>query len=178
MRRSPSVVLVAVAAAMLASAQQLPAAASPAPAPPPAAPPTPPPGELLGAAPQDRRVTKQPDGRLVIEAWTQPVRVHRDGAWRWIDPTLVESGGVLRPKITVTPVEFTSGGARKPLATLTTQDGKPVTFTWPTALARPTVTGGKAVYADAAGPGSSLVVTALPTGFRWEIVLKSRPAKK
>ncbi|MFI6510886.1 DNRLRE domain-containing protein [Streptosporangium sp. NPDC050855] len=177
-RRSPSVVLVAVTAAMLASAQQLPAAASPAPAPPPAAQSTPPPGELLGAATQDRRVTRQPDGRLVIEAWTQPVRVHRDGAWRWIDPTLVESGGVLRPKVTATPVEFTSGGAGKPLATLTTQDGKPVTFTWPTALARPTVTGGKAVYADAAGPGSSLVVTALPTGFRWEIVLKSRPSKK
>ncbi|MET9344597.1 DNRLRE domain-containing protein [Nonomuraea sp. NPDC003804] len=177
-RRSSSVILVASTVATLTTAQELPAAASPTPNPASAATQTPPPGEMLGAAAQNRRVTRQPDGRLTIETWTQPVRVQRDGAWQWIDPTLVEADGVLRPKVTATQVEFTSGGAGKPLATLTAPDNKQITFTWPTTLARPTVNGGKATYDGAAGPGSSLVVTALATGFRWELILKTRPSKK
>ncbi|MFI6817457.1 DNRLRE domain-containing protein [Nonomuraea sp. NPDC050328] len=169
--------LVTVTLASVTTAQQLPAAASPNPVPALFTQKPPPAGEILGASTENRRVTRTPEGRLVIETWTQPVRVRRDNAWQWIDPTLVESAGTLRPKITATDVAFSAGGARQPLATLNVPDRGQIIFSWPDPLGKPTVTGNKAAYPDAAGPGSSLVVTALATGFRWEIVLNSRPAK-
>ncbi|MET9252000.1 DNRLRE domain-containing protein [Nonomuraea sp. NPDC003709] len=43
---------------------------------------------------------------------------------------------------------------------------------------QPTVKGSVATYTDAAGVGADLVVTALPTGFRHEVVLRRRPAQQ
>ncbi|MEV4898613.1 hypothetical protein AB0K48_55705, partial [Nonomuraea sp. NPDC055795] len=37
--------------------------------------------------------------------------------------------------------------------------------------------GNKATYPDAAGPGADLVLIALPTGYRQELVLREKPAK-
>ncbi|MGA5761354.1 LamG-like jellyroll fold domain-containing protein [Nonomuraea bangladeshensis] len=55
-------------------------------------------------------------------------------------------------------------------------EGQRFALTWPTKLPKPTINGNVAEYRDAAGPGADLVVTALPTGFRHDVVLRERPA--
>ncbi|SDI57892.1 hypothetical protein SAMN05421505_1754 [Sinosporangium album] len=136
------------------------------------------PVELLGAATETMRATRHPDGRITMETWSQPVRVQQTtGAWAWIDTTLVEQGGVLRPKVAKTTSHFSPGGSDKPLVTFSPDDKQSVSLRWPTALPRPTVHGNKATYADAGGSGADLVLTALPTGYRQEIVLRSKPSR-
>ncbi|MFI9848488.1 DNRLRE domain-containing protein [Nonomuraea sp. NPDC051941] len=121
----------------------------------------------------------QPDGRtLRTELSTRPVRALRDGAWVPIDTTLVEQGGKLRPKTLAegAVVEISAGGT-DPFVKMSA-DGKSHALRWPTPLPKPTVKGSVATYTDAAGVGADLVVTALPTGFRHEVVLRQRPAKQ
>ncbi|AQZ69444.1 hypothetical protein BKM31_55355 [[Actinomadura] parvosata subsp. kistnae] len=99
------------------------------------------------------------------------------GDWAWIDTTLTEQNGVLRPKVAKAGVEFSAGGDGAPLVSFSPSSEKAVSLSWPTALPRPTVTGNKATYTDAAGPGADLVLTALPTGYRQEILLRAKPAR-
>ncbi|MBT2231221.1 RHS repeat-associated core domain-containing protein [Nonomuraea sp. NEAU-A123] len=116
-----------------------------------------------------------PDGTVTLEASGGPVRVKQGDAWTPIDTTLVAVDGVLRPKASLAKATFSAGGADKPLAKLERSDSEFYALTWPTPLPAPKVEGNKATYPDAAGPGADLVVTALPSGFGHDIVLRERP---
>ncbi|MBG0825834.1 RHS repeat-associated core domain-containing protein [Planomonospora sp. ID91781] len=117
-----------------------------------------------------------PDGSFTLEANPAPVRVKRDGDWHAIDTTLVERDGVLVPKMAKGEVEISAGGDEAPMARLEHAADESFALSWPSALPTPKVEGNKATYTDAAGPGADLVVTALPTGFRHDVVLRERPA--
>ncbi|MEV6153006.1 DNRLRE domain-containing protein [Nonomuraea sp. NPDC052129] len=90
---------------------------------------------------------------------------------------MVEENGVLRPKVAKAATEFSTGGSNKPLVTFSPQTKQSVSLNWPTTLPRPTIVGNRATYADAAGSGADLVLTALPTGYRQEIVLRTKRSK-
>ncbi|MBB5630197.1 DNRLRE domain-containing protein [Sphaerisporangium krabiense] len=115
------------------------------------------------------------DSTFTIEAAGGIARVKRGEAWVPVDPALAEAGGVLRPRATKADVEFSAGGGDRPLAKMSYGDGRFIALSWPTALPRPTVKGAVATYADAAGRNADLVVTALPAGFRHDVVLRQRP---
>ncbi|MEV8638853.1 DNRLRE domain-containing protein [Streptosporangium sp. NPDC051023] len=120
----------------------------------------------------------QPDGKsFKTEVTTGPVRTRQGSGWVPIDTTLAEQGGKLRAKALAegAVVEVSAGGI-DPFVKMTA-DGKSYALRWPTPLPKPTVKGSVATYTDAAGVGSDLVVTALPTGFRHEVVLRQRPVK-
>ncbi|MEV4751523.1 DNRLRE domain-containing protein [Streptosporangium amethystogenes subsp. fukuiense] len=120
----------------------------------------------------------QPDGRTYkTEVTAGPVRTRQGGGWVPIDTTLVEQGGKLRPKTLAEGalVELSAGGT-DPFVKMSA-DGKSYALRWPTPLPKPTVKGSVATYTDAAGVGADLVVTALPAGFRHEVVLRQRPSK-
>ncbi|GLX03808.1 DNRLRE domain-containing protein [Microbispora sp. NBRC 16548] len=116
-----------------------------------------------------------PDGHLMTTVNSGPVRVKQaDGTWSAIDTTLVESHGALRPKVSKADVQLSTGG-NAPFAQLAYDGGKTFALRWPSTLSTPTVRGNTAVYRGAAGPTGDLVVTALPTGLRFDIVLRERP---
>ncbi|WP_176993295.1 DNRLRE domain-containing protein [Nonomuraea jiangxiensis] len=120
----------------------------------------------------------QPDGKTFkTEVTAGPVRTRQSHGWVPIDTALAEQGGKLRPKALAegTVMELSPGGTH-PFVKMYT-DGKSYALRWPTPLPKPTVKGRVATYTDAAGVGADLVVTALPTGFRHEVVLRQRPAK-
>ncbi|MFD1539832.1 DNRLRE domain-containing protein [Nonomuraea guangzhouensis] len=120
----------------------------------------------------------QPDGKTYkTEVTAGPVRTEQAGRWVPIDTTLVEQGGRLKPKAMAEDavVEISAGGT-DPFVKMSA-DGKSYALRWPTPLPKPTVKGSVATYTDAAGVGADLVVMALPTGFRHEVVLRQRPSK-
>ncbi|MEU8109510.1 DNRLRE domain-containing protein [Nonomuraea muscovyensis] len=120
----------------------------------------------------------QPDGKTFkTEVTAGPVRTRQGAGWVPIDATLAEQGGKLRPKALAegAVVEISAGGT-DPFVKMSA-DGKSYALRWPTPLPKPTVKGSVATYTDAAGVGADLVVTALSTGFRYEVVLRQRPAK-
>lgn len=121
----------------------------------------------------------QPDGKTFkTEATAGPVRTRQGPGWAPIDTSLAEQGGKLRPKNLAdgAVVEISAGGT-DPFVKMTA-DGKSYALRWPTPLPKPTVKGSVATYIDAGGVGADLVVTALPAGFRHEVVLRQRPAKQ
>ncbi|MBG0814278.1 phospholipase A2 [Planomonospora sp. ID82291] len=117
-----------------------------------------------------------PDGSFTMETNPSPVRVQQGGDWHAIDTTLVERDGVLVPKMAKGEVEISAGGDEAPMARIEHAGDASFALSWPKALPTPKVEGNKATYTDAAGPGADLVVTALPTGFRHDVVLRERPA--
>ncbi|GAA3413776.1 hypothetical protein GCM10018952_31700 [Streptosporangium vulgare] len=135
------------------------------------------PVELLGAATETTRYWRYPDGRVTTEIWPRPVRVRKSGAWAWIDPTLVEQNGVIKPKVIKGDLSLSPGGGTDALTTFTPTPEQSLALSWPTGLSKPKLEGSRATYADAAGPGADLVVTALATGFRYDVVLRTRPAE-
>ncbi|MFB4284732.1 DNRLRE domain-containing protein [Nonomuraea sp. MTCD27] len=120
----------------------------------------------------------QPDGKTFkTEVTPGPVRTRRGNGWVPIDTTLVEQGGKLAPKaIAAGAVVEISAGGTDPFVKMAA-DGKSYALRWPTPLPKPTVKGSTATYTDAAGAGADLVVTALPAGFRHEVVLRQRPSQ-
>ncbi|MEU4541126.1 DNRLRE domain-containing protein [Streptosporangium sp. NPDC023825] len=133
--------------------------------------------EIPAGASETRRITRQSDGRVTMEIWSRPVRVKQDATWAWIDTTLIEKDGALQPKVAKHRVVFSAGGAEKPLVTLSLDAQRSLSLSWPKPLPKPTVKGTLATYADAVAPGADLVVSALPEGFRYDIIYRSRPAK-
>ncbi|WP_157594591.1 LamG-like jellyroll fold domain-containing protein [Streptosporangium amethystogenes] len=134
------------------------------------------PVEVQAAYTEGSRTWAYPDGHLTTQSYAGPAQLKQaDGAWAWIDTTLVEQGGVLRPKLAKAKVEFSAGGADRPFASMERGDGQKVSFNWPTELPKPTVEGNVATFVNAAGQGADLVVTALPTGFRHDVVLREQP---
>ncbi|MBP2702189.1 DNRLRE domain-containing protein [Microbispora sp. RL4-1S] len=116
-----------------------------------------------------------PDGKTFTTEFTAgPVRVKQGDTWVPIDTTLVEDGGVLHPKAAAADVRFSTGGTSA-FATMTRSDGTVFGVQWPTALPRPSVKGNTATYE--LGNGTELVVTAVPTGFRHDVIMRQRPTK-
>ncbi|MFF0574628.1 DNRLRE domain-containing protein [Streptosporangium saharense] len=116
-----------------------------------------------------------PDGSFTSTVTSGPSQVRRDGQWVSVDTDLVEDGGALRPRAARADVRI-SGGGDGPLATLTDDQGHVFSLKWPTPLPKPVVTENVATFTDAAGPAADLVVTALPTGFRHDVVLRRKPS--
>ncbi|GII66910.1 hypothetical protein Skr01_69950 [Sphaerisporangium krabiense] len=123
------------------------------------------------------RTWAYPDGHLTLQSYAGPTQLKRsDGSWAWIDTTLVERDGVLKPKLAKADVSFSLGG-NGPFASMVRAKGQRFALSWLHDLPKPEVAGNVARYVDAAGPGADLVVTALPTGFRHDVVLRKRPTK-
>jgi hypothetical protein len=117
-----------------------------------------------------------PDGKtLFAEVSSTPVRVHKDGAWQPIDPRLIEKDGTLQPKAVKGELSLSTGGNTKAL-TYTGSKGE-TSLSAPAKLPKPQVKGNTATYPDAYGPGSDLVVTVTPEGFRQDVVIRQRPTK-
>ncbi|MBB4942786.1 hypothetical protein FHR32_007186 [Streptosporangium album] len=114
---------------------------------------------------------------MTSEIWSRPVRVKQRGAWAWIDPTLAEQNGTVKPKVIKGDLALSAGGGTGPFATFRPNAQQSLALSWPTDLPKPILQGSRATYPDAAGPGADLVVTALPTGFRQDVVLRTRPDK-
>lgn len=134
------------------------------------------PVELLGAATETVRYWQYPDGRVSTEIWPRPVRVKKSGTWAWIDTTLVKQDGVIKPRVIKGELSLPGDRADTP-TTFTPTPGQSIELTWPTPLPAPRLEGNRATYSDAAGRGADLVVTALATGFRYDVVLRDRPSK-
>ncbi|PZG17135.1 LamG-like jellyroll fold domain-containing protein [Nonomuraea aridisoli] len=123
------------------------------------------------------RTWAYPDGHLTLQSYAGPTQLKQaDGSWAWIDTTLVEKDGVLKPKLAKADVQFSLGGDG-PFASLERDKGQRFALSWLKDLPRPDIRGNVATYVDAAGPGADLVVTALPDGFRHDVVLRERPSK-
>ncbi|MFB4286669.1 DNRLRE domain-containing protein [Nonomuraea sp. ATR24] len=116
-----------------------------------------------------------PDGTLTATITSGPSNVKQGDRWVPIDTTLVAEGGVLKPKAAKADVTVSAGG-EGPLATMVDEQGRKFSLQWPQALPAPKVAGNVATFADAAGPGADLVVTVLPTGFRHDVVLRTKPS--
>ncbi|MET8141372.1 RHS repeat-associated core domain-containing protein [Sphaerisporangium sp. NPDC005288] len=118
-----------------------------------------------------------PDSTFTLESTSGPVRVLKGDRWTAIDTTLVQESGVYRPKAAKADVELSAGGRTAALAKFI-RKGQSFAIRWPISLPAPHVAGNNATYVDAAGPGADLVVTALPGGFRFDVVLRQRPAEE
>ncbi|WP_375118103.1 LamG-like jellyroll fold domain-containing protein [Nonomuraea sp. MTCD27] len=123
------------------------------------------------------RTWAYPDGHLTTQSYAGPSQLKQvDGSWAWIDTTLVEKDGVLKPKLAKADVRFSQGG-NGPFASLERDKGQRFALSWLKDLPRPRIEGNVATYIDAAGPGADLVLTALPDGFRHDVILRERPSE-
>ncbi|WP_327092607.1 DNRLRE domain-containing protein [Nonomuraea sp. NBC_01738] len=126
---------------------------------------------------ESSRTWAYPDGHLTLQSYAGPSQLKQpDGSWAWIDTTLVERDGALKPKLAKADVTFSLGGDG-PFASMERGKSQRFALSWSKELPRPEVTGNVARYINAAGPKADLVVTALPTGFRHDVVLRERPTE-
>ncbi|WP_061297980.1 DNRLRE domain-containing protein [Herbidospora cretacea] len=118
-----------------------------------------------------------PDGTtLHTELHTTPIRIRQDGRWRPIDTTLMEADGVIRPKAAKGDLTLSPGGDTAVLKTAS--DAGEVSVHAPRDLPRPELRGSTATYRSAYGKGLDMVVTATPTGFRQQVLIRQRPTGK
>ncbi|MFE3455326.1 LamG-like jellyroll fold domain-containing protein [Nonomuraea sp. NPDC059194] len=121
------------------------------------------------------RTWAYPDGHLTLQSYAGPSQLKQpDGSWAFINTDLVEQDGFLKPKLAKADVQFSLGG-NGPFASMERGNGQKFSLSWLKDLPKPEITGNVARYIDAAGPMADLVVTALPTGFRHDVVLRERP---
>ncbi|MEV1004026.1 LamG-like jellyroll fold domain-containing protein [Nonomuraea sp. NPDC050202] len=126
---------------------------------------------------ESSRTWAYPDGHVTVQSYAGPSQLKQgDGSWAWIDTSLVEKDGVLKPKLAKADVQFSLGGDA-PFASLERDKGQRFALSWLKDLPQPKVEGNVATYVDAAGSGADLVLTALPDGFRHDVILRERPSK-
>ncbi|MFC0436458.1 LamG-like jellyroll fold domain-containing protein [Kutzneria buriramensis] len=114
--------------------------------------------EVAGEGSETSKVMANPDGTFTMSTYTAPVRVKRGSAWVPIETSLKPTAdGLLAPAASAEDVKFSNGGS-SPLATVSTH-GKTVSFSWPTPLPVPQVSGATAVYPSVL-PGVDLQLTA------------------
>ncbi|MEU8055186.1 DNRLRE domain-containing protein [Microbispora bryophytorum] len=117
-----------------------------------------------------------PDGKtLRMELNLEPVRVkNADGdGFTPIDTTLVEADGVIKPKAAKGDLTLSAGGDT---TAIKSKDAKTATRVGgPRKLPKPNLKGNTATYPSTYGKGIDLVVTATPTGFRQQLVIRERP---
>lgn len=118
-----------------------------------------------------------PDGKtLYTELYSTPIRVQKNGTWQPVDTTLVEEGGVIRPKAVKGEFTLSAGGDT---TLLKTKSGKrQAAFSSAAKLPKPQLAGDTATYPSAYGQGIDLVVIATPTGFQQKLVIRERPTAK
>ncbi|GAA1271006.1 hypothetical protein GCM10009677_24820 [Sphaerisporangium rubeum] len=132
---------------------------------------------------ENSTIFANPDGKtLHMEMSTEPVRVMRNDVWEPIDTTLVMQGNMVKPRTAKSELALSNGGKTDLLTAITEpakRDGKDakVQLFAPAKLPAPRLSGSRAEYTSAYGDGIDLVVTATPTGFRQQIVIRQRPAK-
>ncbi len=116
-----------------------------------------------------------PEGTWTADQADGPVRTRgENGRWADIDTELVRVEGGYAPRNVPDGLVF-SGGGDKVFAALEVDDHD-LRFQWPTKLPTPMVEGDRATYRDAVD-GGDLVVTATPTGFSHDIVLREAPQR-
>ncbi|MEU9835947.1 DNRLRE domain-containing protein, partial [Streptosporangium sp. NPDC048047] len=118
-----------------------------------------------------------PDGKtLRMEQYLEPIRVKNangDG-FTPIDTTLVKADGVIKPKAAKGGLTLSAGGDTEAIKSRNGDIAARIDA--PRTLPKPTLNGSTATYSSAYGKGVDLVVTATPTGFRQQIVIRERPA--
>ncbi|MEX0161524.1 MULTISPECIES: LamG-like jellyroll fold domain-containing protein [unclassified Microbacterium] len=118
-----------------------------------------------------------PDGTMVYEATTVPVRVERNGEWVAIDTTLVRVGDWVEPVASAAPVRFSPGGTDE-LAQVQTETGEWITERWPYGtLPAPIIDGDTATYPDVL-PDVDLKMVATKTGQASIYVVKTEKAAR
>jgi RHS repeat-associated protein len=137
------------------------------------------PVEVAGQTSETSILYAQPDGSLRREVSAGPVRVQQNGAWVPIDTDLVldKASGTLHPAAVVGDRAISAGG-NGPLATVGAE-GTSLSFSWPTTLPTPQVSGDTATYRDVLD-GVDLVVAATSVGFSERLVVNkplADPAK-
>lgn len=119
-----------------------------------------------------------PDGTFTMQQSEQPVRVRTAAGWVPVDTKLVANpDGTVSPVAHPAGLRLSGGSAQNTEQSLVTLgDGSSaVTLSWQGKLAKPTLSGATATYADAL-PGVDLKVQATRTGFETFLVLRTRPA--
>ncbi|MFI7055016.1 Ig-like domain-containing protein [Streptosporangium canum] len=117
-----------------------------------------------------------PDGKtLTTEFYTDPIRFKRDGVWQQVDTTLVADNGTIKPRATKVGLTLSPGGGSDLLTAASQRDGSTIKISAPQKLPAPKLSGNRAEYANAYGPGVDLAVIATPTGFRQEVIIRQRP---
>ncbi len=119
------------------------------------------------------RVFAKPDGTWQSEVVPDPVRMQNpDGSWSDIDTRLHEENGTITPAHALGGLSISNGGD-KSFAAMEV-NGRNLEWHWADKLPAPVVDGSTATYKDVI-PGGDLVVTALPSGFSHDLVLRERP---
>ena len=134
------------------------------------------PVEQLSARTGSKTVVANPDGSFTTTVTAGPTRVQdSSGAWHAIDTTLVSDGaGGWVPAQAGVPLRLSNGGSG-PFVWVNPPGAGKVGLLWPSPLPTPSVSGASATYANVR-PGVDLVVTALPSGFSEDLVIRQRPS--
>ncbi|MEV4182239.1 DNRLRE domain-containing protein [Streptosporangium canum] len=118
-----------------------------------------------------------PDGKtLTTEFYADPIRFKQGDAWQPVDTTLVANNGTIKPRATKAGLTLSSGGGTDLLTAASQRDGSTIKISAPQKLPAPKLSGNRAEYANAYGPGIDLAVIATPMGFRQEVIIRQRPA--
>ncbi|MFE0646127.1 DNRLRE domain-containing protein [Streptomyces sp. NPDC058877] len=153
--------------------------------------------EVTGERTETTTSWANPDGSMSLDSYTGPFRFRDDnGAWRKVDPELVESttGEV---HAAAHPLDLTLAGQSSaeevarieksggepgekttpamPLVSLDSGEGHEMTLSWRGALPDPTVHGTEARYANVS-TGTDMVIESTRTGFEQFLELKDRSA--
>ncbi|MEU6224733.1 LamG-like jellyroll fold domain-containing protein [Streptomyces sp. NPDC047042] len=131
--------------------------------------------EVTGATTSTSTLTAHPDGTLTVRQFLVPVRKKVAGAWKSLDPDLVESAdGRISPAVSTTGLSLSPGGTG-PLATMSAGTTS-LSFSLPMRLPAPELSGPTATYPDVLD-GVDLSVTADEQGgFSEVLVVKNASA--
>ncbi|MER5764685.1 FG-GAP-like repeat-containing protein [Streptomyces sp. NPDC002082] len=134
------------------------------------------PYELVSARTENSDTWALPTGKWSVKRHGTTVRVRRAGAWVATDPTLqFAADGKVKPKASAVAIAF-SGGGTGPLLT-GVRNGRTLSFSWPTALPKPTLAANVATYANVL-PNVDLQLKAEVEGFSQLLVVKTAAAAK
>ncbi|MEV4249816.1 Ig-like domain-containing protein, partial [Streptosporangium canum] len=118
------------------------------------------------------------DGKtLSTEFYTDPIRVKQAGVWQPVDTMLIADNGTIKPRATKARLTLSPGGGTELLTVASERAQSVVKVFAPEKLPAPKLSANRAEYANAYGPGVDLVVTATPTGFRQEVVIRQQPGR-
>lgn len=169
--RARSLLVVAIAGALLTHLQPVAPARADDGSPQPQAP-----VELEQFTTETSQVLQLPDGTLQLTSYREPVRVERNGSWVDVDVDVErKADGSIAPVATSSDVEFSPGGTG-PLVTMSAE-GHEVGVQWEGVLPQPTIDGDTVTYAEVR-PGVDLVLTSTPTGYTKALVIRDAAAAR
>ncbi|MFG3589487.1 FG-GAP-like repeat-containing protein [Streptomyces sp. NPDC047990] len=131
------------------------------------------PVEVLSHRTEASQVFANPSGTFTEERYTTAQWARKNNKLVDIDTSLHrDDDGTIRPAAATVGLKFSGGNG--PLATIT-RDGGSMSFTWPTALPKPSIEGDTVTYPDVL-PDVDLKLRATPSGFAELLVVKSPEA--